>query len=63
MKQPAIYINECYFLAESELLVSIAIQVISCNLEACIILIFISVPLSDKKVPSIDKTFTRNVYF
>lgn len=39
---------------QSELLVGI--QVISCNLEACIILIFISVPLSDKNAPYMDKT-------
>lgn len=63
MKKPAIYTNKCYFLSESKVLVSIDIQVISCNLEDCIILIFISVPLSDRNIPYMDKTSARNVYF
>lgn len=64
MKKPDIYINECdsYFLSQSKFLVSIAIQVISCNSEDCIIPIFISVPLSDKDIPYMDKTSTGNVY-
>lgn len=63
MKTTVIYINKssCYF--KSKVPVNIVIQVISCNLEDCTILIFISVPLSDKNIPYMDKTSTRNVYF
>lgn len=56
-KKLAIYINKCgcYFLSENKVLVSIAIQVISCNLEDYIILVFISVPLSDRNIPYMGK--------
>ena len=56
-------INKCSFLSECKFLVSIAVQVISCSLEDCIILIFISVPLSDKNIPYMDKTSTRYIHF
>lgn len=58
MKKLAVYINKCgcYFLSKNKVLVSIAIQVIfSCNLEDYIILVFISMPLSDRNIPYMGK--------
>lgn len=50
MKKPDIYINKCHFLSEGK----IHRVTIACNLEYCIILIFINVPLSDKNIPYMD---------